>query len=85
MISITEWDGKRTGEVRYYLSWLGPGVKRFAEAVGGHWAIENALHWVLDVTFRKDESRSSDRRFVASRSASISPPIAPLADSLLGR
>ncbi|HBG76333.1 MAG TPA: hypothetical protein DDW86_05175 [Clostridiales bacterium] len=23
----------------------------------GHWAIENSLHWVLDIAFRKDESR----------------------------
>lgn len=22
-----------------------------------HWAVENKLHWVLDVTFREDESR----------------------------
>ncbi|MCP4448186.1 MAG: transposase [Myxococcales bacterium] len=22
-----------------------------------HWAIENALHWVLDMAFREDEAR----------------------------
>jgi len=50
-------DGKETIEVRYYISSLAMGVKRFARAVRGHWGIENACHWVLDVTYREDESR----------------------------
>jgi hypothetical protein len=29
----------------------------FAAAARGHWALENKLHWVLDVTFREDLSR----------------------------
>jgi hypothetical protein len=28
-----------------------------AAAVREHWAIENRLHWVLDVTFADDQSR----------------------------
>ena len=36
-------------------------VNRFARYVRGHWAIENTLHWCLDVTFREDENRVRNR------------------------
>jgi predicted transposase YbfD/YdcC len=49
--------GKETIEVRYYLSSLAMGVKPFARAVRSHWGIENSCHWVLDMTYREDESR----------------------------
>lgn len=50
-------DGKEAAEVRYYISSLGVGVKRFAHAVRSHWGIENSCHWSLDITYREDESR----------------------------
>jgi predicted transposase YbfD/YdcC len=50
-------DGKEVAEVRYYISSLGVGVKRFAHAVRSHWGIENGCHWSLDITYREDESR----------------------------
>lgn len=55
-------NGKETHEVRYYISSLGMGVKRFAHAVRAHWGIENTCHWSLDVTYREDESRIHDVR-----------------------
>lgn len=55
--NISVRNGKETCEVRYYLSSMEVGVKRFACAVRGHWGIENSLHWILDMTFREDESR----------------------------
>ncbi|MEQ9406928.1 MAG: ISAs1 family transposase [Fuerstiella sp.] len=60
-IRISHCGDKCTSEVRYYISSLGMGVKRFAGLIRGHWAIENTLHWCLDVTFREDESRVRDR------------------------
>ena len=53
-------DGKETTDIRYYISSLSMGVKRFAHAVRAHWAIENTCHWSLDVTYREDDSRIRD-------------------------
>ena len=54
--------GDREGiEIRYYLSSLPVDVKLFARAVRGHWSVENACHWTLDVTFREDDSRLRGR------------------------
>jgi predicted transposase YbfD/YdcC len=57
VVSECARDGKESVEVRYYISSLDVGVKRFAHAVRGHWGIENSCHWSLDVTYREDESR----------------------------
>ena len=50
--------GKVTVERRYYLSSLPVAVATFAKAVRGHWAVENSLHWVLDVQMGEDDSRA---------------------------
>jgi predicted transposase YbfD/YdcC len=56
-ISDTQRAGKNCCEARYYILSKYLSGKAFAEAVRGHWGIENRLHWQLDVTFQEDQSR----------------------------
>lgn len=55
--SEREVDGHITVETRYFISSLPSDAKRFAEVARAHWAVENSLHWCLDIAFREDDSR----------------------------
>ena len=44
-------------ERRSYISSRILAAEAFADAVRSHWAIENNLHWTLDMTFNEDQSR----------------------------
>jgi predicted transposase YbfD/YdcC len=55
--SRTELKDRGRFETRYYVSSAVLSAARAAEAVRSHWAIENSLHWVLDITFGDDQSR----------------------------
>jgi predicted transposase YbfD/YdcC len=55
--STREIAGKTERETRFYITsllWL---AYQLGPVIRSHWAIENSLHWVMDMTFRDDECR----------------------------
>jgi len=62
-------DRKSEEAVRYYISSLESEADNFQKAIRSHWAIENKLHWILDVAFNEDGSRK--RKGNASQNYSI--------------
>ena len=71
---------KVEAEIRYFLSSCRDDPAALGRAIRTRWGIENALHWVLDVTFREDDSRVRDRR--AARNLAV---LRRIALNLLGR
>jgi predicted transposase YbfD/YdcC len=55
--STREIQGRSTSERRFFIASIDADAATFARAVRGHWAIENALHWSLDVSFAEDQCR----------------------------
>ena len=49
--------GKQTKHIRYYITTLPSDAERILHVVRRHWAIENELHWVLDVAMNEDHNR----------------------------
>lgn len=55
--SIRETGSKIERETRFYISSLNLPADKLGPIVRSHWAVENSLHWVLDMVFRDDECR----------------------------
>lgn len=68
---------KNTGELRYderyYISSLHFDKQYIAQlllkTIRSHWAIENNLHWVLDVTFNQDRMHCRNADYLTGRTA----------------
>ena len=56
--SMRQTSDSVTAEKRYFVSSLPPDDKQLAQVIRSHWAIENQLHWCLDVTFGEDACRN---------------------------
>jgi predicted transposase YbfD/YdcC len=54
-------DGKTSTEERLFIGSRRASARVYGEALRDHWAIENNLHWQLDVTFGEDDSSIRDR------------------------
>src|ERR1022692_3982608 len=55
--SIRETGDKIERETRFYITSLVLLANLLGPVVRSHWAIENGLHWVMDMIFRDDECR----------------------------
>jgi predicted transposase YbfD/YdcC len=55
--STREIDGKIEQETRFYITSLVWLASLMGPVIRDHWAVENSLHWVMDMVFRDDECR----------------------------
>jgi predicted transposase YbfD/YdcC len=55
--SKREIDGKIQQETRFYITSLILLAHALGPMIRAHWAVENSLHWIMDMIFRDDECR----------------------------
>ena len=55
--STREIDGRIEQETRFYITSLVLLANLIGPIVRSHWAVENSLHWVMDMVLRDDECR----------------------------
>ncbi len=53
--------GKTEKATRYYIASKVAGAEFYQQNIRGHWAIENKLHWTLDVAFQEDADRKRNK------------------------
>lgn len=55
--STRDLGDKIENDTRFFISSLPMDAERLLEVARDHWAVENSLHWCLDIAFREDECR----------------------------
>jgi predicted transposase YbfD/YdcC len=58
VIRTRETGAKVTTETAYYLLSAPFSAERFGQIARSHWAVENSLHWCLDVIMNEDNARN---------------------------
>lgn len=58
IVRTRESGAKTTTETAYYLISTPLSAARFGQVVRAHWAVENNLHWTLDVVMNEDQARN---------------------------
>lgn len=58
IVRTRETASKITTETAYYLLSAEMTAERFGDVAKAHWAVENSLHWTLDVTMNEDQTRN---------------------------
>ena len=53
--------GKTTTTTIYYVCSKRLAARLLAQPIRRHWAVENELHWTLDVIFHEDDNRTRDK------------------------
>jgi predicted transposase YbfD/YdcC len=54
-----EVNGARTDAAHYYVTSLRGTAAELGALIRRHWAVENELHWTLDVAFREDANKTA--------------------------
>lgn len=85
-----ELKGHVENEIQYYISSLPINLPLIADTIRGHWEVENKAHYVLDVTYKEDESRirrenAAENISVARRFALNLARLHPKKDSMKGK